>query len=463
MIGHPAFPAAFVPAPSAGPREGFALDARALFGIAALLATVAAVTTLFAISPILLESRGIAYYSSGGGVFSKVHPATPLALAALGLRCLGSARPVNRAWRLLTGDRGVLLLLAATAIAAVFAVFVDKTPVAPLIDTFVLPAVVFLLLRGLDPTVSRWLATIVTIVLLANAVLAMVEQVQHWHLIQLSIPYDATGDPTSANGVFSWQAELAEDWRAWGLLGHPLVNGLIVGSFVLCLVCPGSDWIPLAWRVPLIVFESVSLFSFGARTGLVLTALLGAWLIAVRTSAAIGRGYRLRPRTLGGTVLVLAMAALAVLVVVQTGFMDKTVDRFDNDDGSAMTRLTMFSLFAPMSLADMMLHPDKDLVATLQRLYGLEFGIESSWIGLILIYGIVVAAIVIGGLLAFLRSLVRASGRGASLVIGFYIVLVSVAAVLSGKTTTLAMEVALVLLFLRQAVSTPSERRVPKV
>ena len=442
---------ASAPSLDAGRPRVSSLDARAMVAWLALAATFVSVIALFAVSPMLLESRGISYIDSGGGILAKFHPATPLALTALLLRCLASPRPARLAFRLLTDDSGVLLLLTAVAIAAIFAALVDKTPVTPLVDTFILPAIVFLLLRDLDPAMSRLLAALVALVLVANAALAMVEFVRDWHLIQVPVAPGATEDPTQANGVFSWKVEQRMDWRAEALLGHPLVNGLIVGGFVLCLLSPGTDWIPLIWRLPLVSIESASMLSFGVRTPLVLTVMLAAWLMASRTAAAIGRGFRPHPRLLAGAVLALALAVLAVAVVLQSGFADKTIDRFTNDAGSAQTRLTMFSMLAPMTLADLTLHPDKDFVATLQRLYGLEFGIESSWIGLILTYGLVVAGIVGGSLLAFFRSIVRASGGGAPLVLFYYFVLVSVTASLSGKTTTLAMEVALLILFLGQS------------
>ena len=60
--------------------------------------------------------------------------------------------------------------------------------------------------------------------------------------------------------MFSWKADMALDWRAQALLGHPLVNGLVVGSFVICLAAPGSAWIPLLPRVALLVLQATSLF-----------------------------------------------------------------------------------------------------------------------------------------------------------------------------------------------------------
>ncbi len=443
-----------IPAPA---RPG----ARDCFALLALVATFAAVVVMFAVSPIALETRGIAYIDTGGGLFSKFHPATSIAAIAFLMRCLAARRPVHVAWRLTTGDAGVLLLLVSVAVAGIFAQLVDKTPVTPLVDTFILPALVFVLLRDLDRRAATWLAALVALVLVVNAGLAIVELLRGFHFIQVEAPAGVTSDPTQANGNFSWKADLAQDWRAEALLGHPLVNGLVVGTLVICLAAPGAAWIPPVARAGLFVLEAASLFAFGARTALVLSALFTAWLVAGQVVQVVGRGTRISPRTSALGVLAAGAIVILLVLLVQNGFIDKTLDRFTNDAGSASTRMTMFQLFDPIPLADLFLHPDKDLVATLQRVYGLEFGIESSWIGLVLIYGIIVAAILTTGLLCFWRSVLASVGRGGIVVFLFYMALVSVTASVSGKTTTLAMVVALVVLFLRSdAATAPAARHV---
>lgn len=465
MSGHPAFVPMRRGETCVGERRS-AIDARAVLAPAAVLATAASVAGIFAVSPIALEAHGINYIDAGGEFFAKFHPATPVAALAFLLRCLAARRPIHTAWRLLSGDPGVLLLLASVAVAAVFAAFVDATPVTPLADTFVLPVLLFVLLRDLDRVALGWLALLVGVLLCCNAVLAILEFTRGFHTIQAPPPPGVTDDPTKANAIFSWKADLAMDWRAEALLGHPLVNGLVVGSLLICLVAPAAAWIPVAIRIPVAVLQVVALFCFGARTALVLAGTLSVALLVRQAAEAIGRGARLDRRALAPIVLGVGAALAVALVLFLGGFADKTLNRFINDNGSATTRLTMFALLTPMSLADLVLHPDKDLVATLQRVNGLEFGIESSWIGLTLTYGIVIAAIVFGGVLAFWRSLLRATGRGGFAVFILYIALVSVTASLSGKTTSFAMVVVLLLLFLRndllgaKATSRPGKSRV---
>ena len=272
------------------------LGLRDVFSMLALVATFVAVVGLFAISPIALEARGIDYIDADGGFLSKFHPSTSIAATAFLLRCLAARRPVHLAWRLTTDDAGVLLMLTGTIVAAFFAAAVDKTPVTPLVDTFILPGLVFVLLRDLDRRAADLLAALVALVLVANAGIAIIEYWRGWHLIQAPVPPGVTNDPTKANEVFSWKADMASDWRAQALLGHPLVNGLVVGSFMICLAAPGSAWIPLVLRLPLLGLQGFAMLCFGARTALVLSIALAAWLLVIQVAAAIERGVRFTSR-----------------------------------------------------------------------------------------------------------------------------------------------------------------------
>ncbi len=423
--------------------------ARRLSADLALFATAACVVALFSISTLLLDKLGVPYTTSGGGLVAKFHPATFAAVAAFGFRCLATTSPVRTGWRLLTRDRRLVVTLAAIVVAGVFATFVSKQPVSPLVDTFVLPLIVFVLLRDLDVVVLRRLALVVLAIMLANAMIAMLEFTHGFHLVALDVPDGVSADPTRTDAVFDWRAEVANDWRATALLGHPLVNGLVVGVLIVCLAAPASAWLPGVVAAPLLLIEAASMFTFGARLSLVLCAASVGWLVLRRfVSAARGAGVDRRRLALG--LLLAFAAAIALAILGQAGFLDRTVERFAHDAGSASARVTMFRLFEPLSWSAIMLGPDPAVVATWQRIDGLEFGIESSWIGLVLSYGGIVTAMVAIGLAAFARSVVDACGRGAVTVVLFFLASISVTASLSGKTTTMAMVVALALLFLRR-------------
>ena len=417
--------------------------------LAAVGATFASAIGLFLVSSLALESIGIGYTSSGGGLVSKFHPSTFLAFFALALRCIASGRPERTLWRLMTADTGCVLLVAAVVVMSLMGTLVTKTPVTPLIDTFVLPIVMLILLRDLDMVALRWLALAIGAILCINAGLAVIEVLRGMHFIAIPVAEGSTADPTRGDAVFDWRVDAATDWRAQALFGHPLVNGLITGVFILCIVSPAAAWVPLVIRVPLLALQVVAMFSFGARTALVLSLVFGG-MSALNQSIVARAGRPISPRAIALGTLVVILVIGGGFVLGQTDFVGRTITRFSQDSGSASTRLTMFQLFDEVSWNGLLFGPDKDVVATAQRVYGLEFGIESSWVGLVLTYGVIVTAMVLAALAAFSRSLMRVGGRGTGLALILFFILVSVAASMSGKITSFAMTVVLIVVFLRR-------------
>jgi hypothetical protein len=161
-----------------------------------------------------------------------------------------------------------------------------------------------------------------------------------------------------------------------------------------------------------------------------------------------GRAFSLRAA--GAILLGLPLIGIGLAVIGETSLFERMAERFRADDGSALARLTMWSLFDPIPWRDLVLAPDQAVVKTWQRLQGLEFGIESFWVGFALTYGLIMSAVLIAGLAAFVVSVVRLSGRGALLVFLFYFAGASTSTSLSSKTTGFAILTAMILLVLRR-------------
>jgi hypothetical protein len=110
----------------------------------------------------------------------------------------------------------------------------------------------------------------------------------------------------------------------------------------------------------------------------------------------------------------------------------------------------MWSLFDPIPWRDLVLAPDQAVVKTWQRVHGLEFGIESFWVGFALTNGLIVSMVLIAGLAAFVFSVVRLSGPGALAVFLFYFAGASTSTSLSSKAIGFGILSALTLLVLRR-------------
>jgi hypothetical protein len=426
----------------------------------ALALTIAALVTLCAVSPLTLAVYGVDYDTTGGSALAKIHPGTYLAFMALAARLCAAPHPWRTLQRLLLSEPGLLIYLAALGLLAVYVLVVARSPVTPLIDTFLLALVLTLLSEGLDPRIARLLAIMMVGILAVDAVLALVEVSTGWRLIHISVPEGVTSDPTRTDLVFDWRADLATDWRATALFGHPLENAMLMGAFLVCLACRGAAWLGRGLRLVLGVLALLALFAFGGRASLVFSGffvvLLGLAGLARRLIA--GRAFELR--TAAAILLILPLILIGLAIMGETGLFGRMAERFTADEGSAVARLTMWSLFDPIPWRDLVLAPDQAVVKTWQRLEGLEFGIESFWVGFALTYGLVMSSVLIAGLAAFVVSVVRLSGRGALAVFLFYFAGASTSTSLSSKTTSFALLTALILLVLRPEESGAPAGRV---
>jgi len=350
----------------------------------------------------------------------------------------------------MTSQLGFLFFIGVYFFASAYTVLFLKVPQTPMIDTFLLPIIFTLLLQDLDERSARLLALVLGALLCANAFVALAEYLFHWHLVTFQPPEGVTADPTRTDLVFDWRATLELEWRATALLGHPLQNGLIISAFILILASPGSGWIPAFIRFPLLLLELASMVTFGSRVSLVLTLLFTALIASCRIALFLMRRERVGLNISIIAVLLPPILASLGAYLAETGFFDRLIERFSNDAGSADTRIRMFEMFRPVSTYDLLFGPDQGLIATWQRIEGLEFGIESFWVGMPLIYGLVISIFIFAGLAAFCHALVKMSGRGAFVILFVFFLTASTSASLSEKTTALGMVTAMILLFLRK-------------
>jgi hypothetical protein len=116
----------------------------------------------------------------------------------------------------------------------------------------------------------------------------------------------------------------------------------------------------------------------------------------------------------------------------------------------------MFEMFRPIGTYDLLFGPDQAVTATWQRLEGLEFGIESFWVGMPLTYGMVISVIFFAGLACFCHALIKLTGRGTAIVLLVFFLTASTSASLAQKTPALGMVTVMTMLFLRKtAVTSP--------
>ena len=388
---------------------------------------LASVLLLFTISPNALFALGSSYGLPGGNALTKFHPGTLASLLALGARMM--AVGPRRSLELMLGRFPAALLGAvASSLAVLYVAAILRMPVTPAIETFVLPVALFaaIVLRT-EPLPA--LAPLLHAVFALNALLGLGEFATHLRLT----PFVA--------GVI-----VVDDWRSTALFGHPLANAMLVAAYMAALVFGRLRGLPAGWRVPALILQGAAMVVFGGRIAIVLTAaiLAGAALLEL---ARLLAGRRLRPGRAAAGIGVALVLGLAVAVLLQSGFFDLLAERFVHDEGSANTRVVMFRIFEAISAEGLWLGPDPDLVDGLMQREGIEYGVESFPVALTLLYGLVVSALLMGGLAAFLADLVKATRPASAAVIAVFLLIAASSTSLAAKTVIVTMVATMLLAF----------------
>lgn len=405
-----------------------------------LLAIIAVL--LLTVSPLALVSLGLNYDEPGGNPLEKIHPATLAAAMTVMLAAIASGNPVSYAIAQ-TGRHPVLALyLGAIGLLIMHSIRVVNLPFTHFFDTFVLPALVFLLYKDLSERRAHRLAFLIHGLMFANATLGIVEFATGFRLT-----------PLVAAGIV-----LDDDWRSTALLGHPLANASLTGSYLLLLALGGARELPFSLRAAAFVTNAAAMIVFGGRAATVLLVAIFAMLGLLRL-VSILRGGRFQTTNVLKVLAALPVAALGIAVLAEYGFFDLFINRFVDDKGSADTRSEMFELFAHIPWSELLLAPDAQLMESLRFRYGLEFGIESFWISFVLAYGLIAGIAFFAALLAFSYEVMRSVRAGAVWAFAFFYAVASTSVSLSAKSPLLAIFTFMVLVLMHRSARSAGPQR----
>ena len=417
---------------------GFAIDVRPL----AVGLTVLSVLALFLLSGQMLGLVGIPYDTAGGSPLSKIHPASYLSVLALAAWIVadgGLGAFLARCW---CESPGLVVLFLAIGLLAFQVIGVQKTPISQVTDNFVLTACLFASLVRLRPQEMRFVALLVQCILAVNSFLGYAEVLGGFRLTPLYVHGE----------LLSWE------WRATALLGHPLMNAMITAVCLVSLAL-GAGPFRKGPRLFLVLFHFGALFFFGGRTAIVLSA--GAlFAIAAFSGARLLLGCRFQLPVAGAAILAFTMLVIGAVLVVDGGFVDRLIDRFIDDDGSAMARVAMLSIFREMSWSEVIFGPDVAAVKAMLPKIGTPVAIESAYVGFVAYYGGFVTVFFLMGLAAFFAELVRRFGGRALLPLGVYF---PISAAVSSFSTK-SLELGLLTTLITTAFASrprPSERSSP--
>src|ERR1700737_3226999 len=270
--GHPAMAGIRRPpdAPGDNPVEAAAL----VDWIIAGLMTLAVITT-FTISSAMLTDWKIHYLTTGGNFYEKFHPATYFTFLAFCLLLVRNTDPIGEINRMFSEAKLILVYLCCW-LALLVQMLVLERPFTVIIDTFLLPVVLCLVIWRLSPLQRKPLVWELHLTILLNVILGYCEYFSGHRLITLSLGGDMV---------------VMGEWRSSALLGHPLTASGLVGAYIFALILRPSLCPPVVLRLPLIAFCLGSLMVFGGRTALV-TVLLVTGSFAALEIYRILRGGR---------------------------------------------------------------------------------------------------------------------------------------------------------------------------
>src|ERR1700736_595541 len=275
--------------------------------IAGLL--VLAVITTFTISPAMLTNWKIHYLTTGGNFYEKFHPATYFTFLAFCLLLVRNNDPIGEINRIFSEAKLVLVYLACW-LSLLVQMLVIERPFTVIIDTFLLPVVLCLVVWRLSPLQRKPLVWALHLTILLNVILGYYEYISGHRLIPLTL-----GDVV-----------VKGEWRASALLGHPLTAAGVVGAYILALILRPALFPRAARRLPLIAFCLASMMVFGGRTALV-TVLLVIGCLAALEIFRILRGGRTSLPVAIAVLCLLFVAAAGISAALDLGVFDKMLLR----------------------------------------------------------------------------------------------------------------------------------------
>lgn len=389
-----------------------------------------AVISTLTLSAGMLTNWKIHYLTNGGGFYEKLHPTTYFTVLAFLLLLIRNGNPIGELDRMFSQSKLLIAYLLCWAFLFI-QVVVLKRPFTVIIDTFLLPVLLCLVMWQLTPQQKRPLVWAVHLLILLNVVIGYYEYFSGHRLIPLTL-----GDIV-----------VVGEWRSSALLGHPLTASGLIAAYILALVLRPSLCPPLIVRLPLIGFCLGSLMAFGGRTALVTVLAVIGFLVALELLRML-RGGQVPLLAVIGAMCLLAAAGAVVFAALDLGIFDKMLLRFSSDKGSALARFATFDLLSHFDWNELLLGPNVARVNALQAQLGLNYGIENFWISSIVQFGIIHTTVLTLGLMGLFAEIIKRSAPAIWAIILLILMIAASSVSFSSKNIQLAQFIILITLLL---------------
>lgn len=392
----------------------------------------------FTLSAGMLTNWKIHYLTNGGGFYEKLHPTTYFTVLAFFLLLIRNGNPVGELDRMFSESKLLIAYLLCWAFLFIQVVVLQR-PFTVIIDTFLLPVLLCLVMWQLTPQQKKPLVWALHLTLLVNIVIGYYEYFSGHRLIPLTL-----GDII-----------VVGEWRSSALLGHPLTASGIIAAYVMALVLRPSLCPPLIVRLPLIAFSLGSLMAFGGRTALVTVLAVIGVLVAMELLRML-RGGRAPLLAVIGAMCLLAAAGTVIFAALDLGIFDKMLLRFSSDKGSALARFATFDMLNHFDWHELLLGPNPVRVNALQSQLGLNYGIENFWISSIVQFGVIHTTVLTLGLMGLFVEIIKRSVPAIWAIILLILMIAASSVSFSSKNIQLAQFIILITLLLPKEQDKPA-------
>ena len=395
--------------------------------------TCLAILLLGTVSAEVLSALKIHYIRSGGNFFEKLHPATYVTICAFVMLLFRGGDAIGELDRVVSGSKLLLVYFFTCALLA-FQCVVLKRPFTNVIDTFMLPALLALIVWNLTPAQRRPLVYCVHFFIWLNIALGFYEYFFKHRLVPMTLG----------------KLVVTNDWRSTALLGYPLAAAGIVAMYILMLALKPRLRAPSPLGLAAFMVAICSLMVFGGRTALVMVMIVLTGLVLFYGARLVrGERYSLMTVIMASCCLMLVVTALPLLF--GTGVFDNMIGRFSSDKGSAHARIATLQLLSLFDWKELLLGSEPGRAGSLQAMMGLDYGIENFWIACIVQYGLIQTVLLTLGLACFFAEVLRRTTGGAWIAVLFLIVVAASSVSFSSKTITLAIYVTIICVMLPRA------------
>jgi len=222
------------------------------------------------------------------------------------------------------------------------------------------------------------------------------------------------------------------DPRPTALFGHPLVNSLLTGGWVLLLLMKAFKSTLRLRDVPVFALHIIAMLAFGGRAAFVTCVGVLALYVVIHSISRAWQGYG--RKEFAKAVALISVAFLSVPIILYSGAADGILSRVADSRGSNETRLAAFEMVQLLSPAEWLIGVPNATREYLLRTLGTEYGVEISWVGLLLSYGLPLTVLLLFSMFWILTSVGKKIGDQGAYATLYFAIVTFTSTSISGKT-----------------------------